>query len=213
VIDPHAAAPIYRAGPENAAYALVLLHGRGGSAGDMLGLGREIAPPDFATLAPQAASSTWYPYRFMEPVERNQPWLDSALDLVRSILDGLDEAGIPLERVALGGFSQGACLALEYAARTPGRYAALLAFSGGLIGPEGMALVRAGSLEGTPVLMGCSDSDPHIPVGRVMDTARAMEEMGGRVDARVYPGMGHTVNGDELRAARKMLTGAIEETE
>jgi predicted esterase len=213
VTDPHAEAPVFREGPEDAKDVLVLLHGRGGSAADMLGLGREIASPGFGVLAPQAASSTWYPYGFMEPVERNQPWLDSALGLVGRTLVGLGAARVPLQRVALGGFSQGACLALEYAARNPGRYAALLAFSGGLIGPEGMDLVRAGSLEGTPILMGCSDVDPHIPIGRVTDTARALEGMGGRVDVRIYPGMGHTVNADELLTAREILAGATEESE
>lgn len=178
----------------------------------MLVLAAEIAPPQCMVVAPQATSGTWYPYRFMEPVEHNQPWLDSALALVGRTLDLLGEGGMPHARIALGGFSQGACLALEYMARTPTRYAAGLAFSGGLIGPPGTQLVRGGSLADTPILMGCGDPDPHIPISRVEETAAALDAMGGRVDLRVYPGMGHTVNEDELAAARDVLVAAIEES-
>jgi predicted esterase len=210
--DPHAAAEVLGGGgpSETASHTLIILHGRGAFASEILRFGEAMAPPAFRVLAPQAVGFAWYPARFMEPLERNQPWLDSALALIDRLVTELVTSGIPRERVALGGFSQGACLALEYAARHPARFAAVLGFSGGLIGPPGTELVRGGSLGETPVLMGCSDMDPHIPVERVHETATALEAMGASVDERIYPGLGHTINDDELRAARSLLAASME---
>jgi predicted esterase len=190
--------------------AIVAIHGRGADAQDIIGLAREVAPPGVAIVAPQAAGNTWYPYRFTEPLERNEPYLSSALRRVANLIAELAQRGIPPERVALMGFSQGACLALEAAARNARRYAGLIGFSGGLIGPPGTRLDYAGSLAGTPVFLGCSDVDPHIPLGRVQETAVALERLGAVVDERIYPGMDHTVNGDELEAARAQLAAALD---
>jgi predicted esterase len=188
---------------------LIAIHGRGGGAEDIMALAREVAPPGVTILAPQAAGNTWYPYRFLEPTERNEPYLSSALRIVAELIAQLAEQGIPSERVALLGFSQGACLALEAAARNAQRYAGVIGFSGGLIGPPGTAFEFPGSLEHTPVFIGSSDVDPHIPKERVEESAAALQRLGAAVDARLYPGMGHTVNRDELEAARSILADAF----
>jgi predicted esterase len=194
---------------ETAAGALIAIHGRGAGAEDIIALAREIAPPNVTMLAPQAAGNTWYPYRFLEPTVRNEPYLSSALRIVADLVAQVGEEGIPPERVALLGFSQGACLALEAAARNARRYAGVIGFSGGLIGPQGTSFDFAGSLDGTPVFLGCSDVDPHIPKERVEESAVALERLGAAVDVRLYPGMGHTVNRDELEAARTILDEAF----
>jgi len=184
---------------------VLLLHGRGASAGDILSLAAEIDLPGLAYLAPQANGFTWYPYSFLSPLESNEPWLSSALSLVDNIVSDLDRQGFPSQRVVIGGFSQGACLGLEYAARHARRFAALLGLSGGLIGPPGMLRNYHGSLDGTPVFLGCSDVDPHIPKERVHETASVLGNMGAKVTTRLYPGMGHTVNQDELNNVRTLL--------
>src|SRR3954453_2731821 len=194
---------------ETATGALIAIHGRGAGAEDIMALAREIAPPDVTILAPQAAGNTWYPYAFLEPRERNEPYLSSALRIVADLIAQVDEHGIPPERVALMGFSQGACLALEAAARNAQRYAGVMGFSGGLIGPPGTSFDFAGSLDGTPVFLGCSNVDPHIPKERVEESAAALARLGAAVDVRLYRGMGHTVNRDELEAARTMLGDAF----
>jgi predicted esterase len=194
---------------ETAAGALIAIHGRGAGAEDIIALGKEIAPPNVSILAPQAAGNSWYPYRFLEPTERNEPYLSSALRVVADLVARLGEQGIPPERVALLGFSQGACLALEAAARNPRRYAGVIGFSGGLIGPPGTSFDYAGSLERTPVFIGSSDVDPHIPKERVEESAVALDRLGAAVDVRLYPGMGHTVNREELEAARSLLEDAF----
>jgi predicted esterase len=194
---------------DSASGGLIAIHGRGGGAEDIMALAREVAPPGVTILAPQAAGNTWYPYRFLEPTERNEPYLSSALRIVADLIAQLGEQGIPSERVALLGFSQGACLALEAAARNAQRYAGVIGFSGGLIGPPGTAFEFPGSLEHTPVFIGSSDVDPHIPKERVEETAAALQRLGAAVDVRLYPGMGHTVNRDELEAARSILADAF----
>jgi predicted esterase len=194
---------------ETAAGALIAIHGRGGGAEDIIALAREIAPPNVTMLAPQAAGNTWYPYRFLEPTERNEPYLSSALRIVADLIAQVGQEGIPPERVALMGFSQGACLALEAAARNARRYAGVIGFSGGLIGPPGTSFDFAGSLDATPVFLGCSDVDPHIPKERVEESAVALDRLGAAVDVRLYPGMAHTVNRDELEAARTILDEAF----
>ena len=194
---------------ETAAGALIAIHGRGAGAEDIMALAREIAPPTVTILAPQAAGNTWYPYAFLEPTERNEPYLSSALRIVADLIAQVDEHGISPERIALVGFSQGACLALEAAARNARRYAGVIGLSGGLIGPPGTSFDFAGSLDGTPVFLGCSDVDPHIPKERVEESAAALERLGAAVDLRLYPGMSHTVNRDELEAARTILDEAF----
>lgn len=189
--------------------ALVLIHGRGATAESILELADYLAQPDLAYLAPQAADYTWYPYSFLMPIERNEPYLSSALACVGEVVAGVEAAGIPPERIFLGGFSQGACLASEYAARNARRFGGLLLFSGGLIGPDGTPRDYPGSLAGTPVFLGCSDSDPHIPADRVRETAVVLERLGGRVDSRLYPRMGHTINQDEMDAAAALLAAGL----
>ena len=208
---PHSSQPVLAAGapPEQATGAIIAIHGRGAGADDIIGLAEEIAPPGVAILAPQAAGNTWYPYRFIEPFERNEPYLSSALRRIAELVAQIEASGIPAERIALLGFSQGACLASEFAARNARRYAGLLGFSGGLIGPPGTPFTYPGSLDGTPVFLGCSDVDPHIPLERVEETAVALQTLGATVDKRIYPGMGHTVNRDELKAGQALLGAAF----
>lgn len=209
--DPHAAMPVLASGEplETARAALVMLHGRGASAADILSLAGELDVAGYALLAPEAAGSTWYPYSFLAPLERNEPYLSSALATVGRVLALAARAGIPAERTVLLGFSQGACLTLEYAARNARRYGALIAFSGGLIGPAGTPREYPGSLAGTPVFLGCSDRDPHIPEPRVRESAEVLTRLGAEVDMRLYPNMGHTVNADEIAAADVLLRGGL----
>ena len=208
---PHQDQPVLTAGVPlaEARRAVVLLHGRGAGAEDILSLAAELALPDalaIAYLAPQATGSTWYPNSFLAPLESNQPYLDSALQAIDDVLARVVAAGIAPERTVLGGFSQGACLTLEYAARHAQRYGGVLGLSGGLIGPEGTPRDYPGSLAGTPVFLGCSDVDFHIPKERVEQSAEVLTRLGGAVTLRLYRGMGHTVNADELAAARALLT-------
>jgi phospholipase/carboxylesterase len=209
---PHAGRPIAAAGTPlaEAEGALILVHGRGGSADEMLGLAELLAPPRTAWLAPQAAGHTWYPHRFVEPVEVNEPHLGSALSVLGELLDRVAAGGIPPERIALLGFSQGACLALEFTRRRAQRFGAVIGLSGGLIG-ETVAPPPAGvrPLEGMPVLLGCSERDPHIPIGRVRETDEVMRALGAEVITRVYPGAGHGLNEDEVGAARRILARVV----
>jgi predicted esterase len=205
--DPHAVQPVARAGPapEAAAATLVLLHGRGATAQSILSLYDALGLPDLAAIAPQAAGGTWYPHSFLTAIESNQPYLDSALRSIESIVSGLRARGVASDRVALLGFSQGACLACEFVARHPRRYGAVIAFTGGLIGPPGTPREYAGSLDGTPVFLGTSDPDPHVPLERVVETRDVFTHMGAEVELRRYPGMAHTINQDELDSARALL--------
>jgi predicted esterase len=210
--DPHAGQPALVDGePLGSARAAILaLHGRGAGPEDIIGLAQAVAGPGFALVAPRAAMNTWYPYSFLEPLERNQPWLDSALKSVKEHLDRILAAAIPAERVIILGFSQGGCLALEFAARNARRYGGLVGFSAGLIGPEGVDRSYPGSLEGTPALLGCSDVDPHIPLSRVQETAEVLRRLGAEVTVRIYPGMGHLVNEDEVAQARQLAARLTE---
>lgn len=185
--------------------ALVLVHGRGASPEDMHALWHALALPGTSLIAPRARNATWYPQRFTAPLEANQPWLDSALGAVGDALALAAAHGVPAERTVLGGFSQGACLACEYVARNPRRLGALVGLSGGVIGPDDVPRAATGDLAGTPVFLGCSDIDPHIPRGRVEATRDLLEALGAVVDARIYRGMGHTVNDDEVRAVRALV--------
>jgi phospholipase/carboxylesterase len=213
--DPHAGQPVLTAGPslERADAVLVLMHGRGASAEDILTLYQELRVERLAALAPEAAGHTWYPNSFLAPLEANQPFLDSALGRLGSIVADLLARGIPSERIALLGFSQGACLTLEFTARQPRRYGAVMGLTGGLIGPPGTPRDYPGSLGGTPVFLGTSDPDPHVPFARVRETEEVLARMGALVELRRYPGMPHSVNGDELNACRTLLGRLVSPTQ
>ena len=207
----HQGQPILTAGaPLNRAHAaMILLHGRGASAEDILTLVPELTQPGWAYLAPQAANGTWYPHPFMSPLASNEPWLGSALQAVADALAQVAAAGIPPERTLLLGFSQGACLALEFAARHARRYGGVAGLTGGLVGPDDAPRAYAGSLEGTPVFLGCSDVDVHIPKARVELTAQILERLGAEVTTRFYPNMGHTINRDEIDFVRGMVEAVV----
>ena len=204
---PHAHQPVLRRGPAaaQARVAVVLVHGRGDSATGILGLADAFDAPDVTWLAPQAAGHTWYPYSFLAPMEENEPGLGSGLAVIGGIVETHAGEGIPASRVVLMGFSQGACLAQEYAARHARRYHAVVGLSGGLIGPPGTPRDYTGGFDGMPAFIGCSDVDPHIPVERVHESAQVFTRMGAQVDARIYPRMGHTVNDDEIAAVAALL--------
>jgi predicted esterase len=209
VAGPHQDQPVYQSGStlDKAQAAMIMIHGRGATAQDILTLTLELEVPYFAFLAPQAAGYTWYPYRFLEPVERNQPGISSGLQVIGNLIGQLNENGIPAERVFLLGFSQGACLALEYAARHTHRYGGIIGLSGGLIGPQISPDDYSGSLGQTPVFLGCSDIDPHVPRERVEESAAIFQKLDGKVTMRFYPDMGHTVNQDEIDFIIQMVRG------
>jgi predicted esterase len=209
VRDPHAGQPVLRSGPSprDARLVAILLHGRGASAEDILGLAHQFSARDIAYVAPQAAGSTWYPYSFLAPIAQNEPWLGSALRVVVGLAEDLAHRGISSERLVVMGFSQGACLTLEFAARHARRYAAVVAFTGGLIGPPGTPRDYTGDFAGTPVFIGSSDVDPHVPLERVRESTAVFNRMRANVDERIYPRMGHTINADELRAVDALLVG------
>ena len=190
---------------ESARLAVIMAHGRGASADDMIALAGALRVDDVAYLAPQAPGYTWYPYPFMSPIAANEPALSAALARIETLIAAAAEAGLGAEKVVLMGFSQGACLSLEFAARHAQRFAAVIGLSGGLIGPPGTPRDYDGAFDGTPVFLGCSDVDPHIPVERVRESAEVFRRMGARVDERIYPGMGHTVNADEIAAVRRYI--------
>lgn len=205
--NPHQNQPILSAGKplEQAQAAMILVHGRGATAASILTLAEELDRPGFAYLAPQAASNTWYPHSFLAPIPQNEPGISSGLAAVGNVLNQVLAAGIPAEKTILLGFSQGACLALEFAARHAQRFGGVVGLSGGLIGPDGTPREYAGSLAGTPVFFGCSDVDFHIPKERVVHSAEVFKQLGGEVTVRLYPGMGHTVNLDEIEFVQKLM--------
>jgi len=210
--DPHRGPRLAERGAPlaRAKAAVIMVHGRGASAEDILALADVLAQPDLAYLAPQAAGHSWYPYPFTAPVDRNEPWLSSALRTIERLLDRLGDSGFSSERVVLLGFSQGACLALEYAARHARRYAGVVGLSGGLIGPEGTPRDYPGSLAGTPVFLGCSDVDPHIPLARVRESTAVLRRLDAVVSERIYPGMGHGINDDEIGVVRGLLAPLVQ---
>lgn len=187
--------------------AMVLVHGRGASAEGMLGLADAFGVNDIAYIAPQARSGAWYPQSFMAPIAQNEPYLSSALKTVSGVVADLERQGVPSERIVLLGFSQGACLALEFAARNARRFGGVVGLSGGLIGPEDTPRNYAGSLVGTPVFLGCSDVDFHIPLKRVNESADVLKRLGGDVTEIIYPGMGHTIVRDEVEHVKTILKG------
>ena len=184
--------------------AMVLLHGRGATAEDIMTIASEVQSPGWVYLAPQAAGNTWYPNPFTAPLETNEPYLSAALDMVSKVVDRV-ERRVPAQRIVLLGFSQGACLTLEWAARNARRYGAVIGLSGGLIGPDGTPRDYPGSFDLTPVFLGCSDVDPHIPMRRVVEAGQVLKQMGADATVRFYPGMGHLVSGEEIATIRELL--------
>jgi predicted esterase len=198
--DPHANAPVFATGASlaDSDAAMILLHGRGAGAEDILGLAPAIQRPALAYLAPDAVGRAWYPQRFTAPVAMNEPYLSSALALITRLVAHVEASGILAEKLILLGFSQGACLALEFAARNPRRYGGLIGLSGGLIGDKIAAENYPGALAGTPTFLGCSDVDPHIPLARVRESTAILKGMGAEVTERIYANAGHTVLPDEV---------------
>ncbi len=215
VDGPHQDQPLVTGGTalEDASAAIVLTHGRGATARSIVQMGEEVHRDGVALLAPQAARNTWYPNSFLAPVERNEPGRTSGLRAISAAIERANDAGIPAERVMLVGFSQGACLASEFVARNPRRYGGLAALSGGLIG-ESVDLddyaADGADLEEIPVFLGCSDVDPHIPEERVHETADVLEAMNADVTKRLYEGMGHGVNEDELEFVSGMVAALVD---
>ncbi|MFB6271636.1 MAG: alpha/beta hydrolase [Salinibacter sp.] len=191
--------------PADAQAVMILLHGRGASAQGMLRLADELDVSDVAYLAPQATMRSWYPQSFLAPTEQNEPELTSALQVITALLDRVQDEGLALEQTVLLGFSQGACLATTHAVRHPQRYGGIVGLSGGLIGPEDTSFEREGSLDDTPVVLGCSDQDPYIPEGRVHETADVLRAMNADVTTRIYEDLGHTTNEDEFQHVRTLL--------
>src|SRR5687767_10416146 len=204
---PHQGQPVRAAGlPLNEARAaMVMVHGRGATADSILSLSPAFDVQGFAFLAPQAMGHTWYPNSFLAPIPSNEPGITSGLGAIGDVISTLEGAGIPAERTILLGFSQGACLSLEYSARNARRYGGIACLSGGLIGPDGTPRDYAGNYEGTPAFLGCSDVDGHVPASRVVESSRVLERMGAAVTMKLYPGMGHMVNDDEIEHVRAMM--------
>jgi predicted esterase len=211
--DPHAGQPVleYGSPPSEAHAAVILVHGRGGSPDAMIALARELLVPDVAYLAPSAMGGSWYPYSFLAPIHQNEPGLSSGLRVLTGLVEMLASNGMPHERVAILGFSQGACLALEFAARHARRYGGVVGLSGGLIGSPGTPRGYAGCFDDAPVFLGCSDADPHIPLERVHESADVFRRLGAAVEERIYPQMGHIINQDELDAVRTLLSNFARE--
>ena len=204
---PHDGQPVLQAGaePGKARSAMILVHGRGDSASGILQLADVLPVPGMAYFAPQASGHTWYPNRFLAPIQTNEPWLSSALAGLGDLLSQIDASGVPAWRTVLLGFSQGACLALEFAVRHPRRFGGLVGLSGGLIGPPGTTWPRAGSLDGTPVFLGCSDVDSHVPASRVHESADVLRAIGGQVTTVLYPGMDHTITREEIDEVTRLI--------
>jgi phospholipase/carboxylesterase len=205
----HAGQPILVTGEalDKANAAMILIHGRGASARDILSLVPELDVPGFAYIAPQAAGGTWYPYSFREPLSKNEPNLSSALSVIDALVAQLGEVGIPPEKIMLLGFSQGACLSATSIAQHAQRYGGLAVLSGALIGPDDSPHDYPGSLDGTPIFLGCSTIDFHIPRQNVEASAEVLKKMGGDVTLRLYPNMDHTINEDEVRFVQDMMRG------
>ena len=205
---PHQGQPVASAGVtlENATAAVVMIHGRGATVRSILDLLQEFGiENDIAYVAPQAAGNSWYPNSFLAPLEHNELKLSSALRAVTETVEGVRDAGLDSEQTLLLGFSQGACLTLEYAVRNPRRYGGVVGFSGGLIRPDGTPREYDGTLDGVPVFLGCSDTDPHILVECVHESSNVFRGLEGDVTERIYEEMAHTVNDEEMRVATDLI--------
>lgn len=205
-MEPHGSQSVMREGaPLGTAPVAIMVHGRGAGPKNILDLVPRLARPDVTYLAPAAAGNTWYPNSFMAPTGTNEPGLSSALDTLAHLIDEVVSQGVPTERIMLLGFSQGACLTSEFAVRHPRRYGGVIVFTGGLIGPAGTTWHYPAAFAGTPIFLGCSDVDHHVPKTRVDETATVFARAGAIVDERIYPGMGHIVNDDEIAAAQAIF--------
>ena len=204
---PHQGQAVHVAGAplEKAIAAMVMVHGRGATAESILTLVPAFDAEGFAFLAPQASGNTWYPNSFLAPIPGNEPGLSSGLAAIGDVIARIEKAGLKREKIMLLGFSQGACLSVEYAARHAARYGGVACLSGGLVGPDGTPRDYAGTFDQTPAFFGCSDVDAHIPAARVVETAAVLERMGARVTMKLYPGMGHLVNEDEIEQVSAMM--------
>lgn len=209
---PHQQSKIHEFGASlsKAKAAIIMIHVRGASAKGMFSLADQFAQPDFYYAAPQAQNHTWYPYNaFLEPIEKNQPGLSSGLQLIHDLLDSITQEGIPTEKIILLGFSQGACLATEFAARHPQKLGGVVAFSGGLIGPTISLENYSGSMDKTPLFIGCSDNDPYVPNERLDITSQVFEKLNANVNKQIYKGMGHTINDEEIKEVRGMMADIL----
>ncbi|WP_425905705.1 alpha/beta hydrolase [Nitrobacter sp. TKz-YC02] len=194
---------------KSAKVAVIFVHGRGAAAESMFGLADIFEQPDIAYCAPQAPDGSWYPASFLAPLDRNDPYLSNSLATIGNVVTNLGGLGFSPERIGLLGFSQGGCLALEFAARNARRYGAVIGLSAGLMGPEGISRKYSGSLANTPVFLGCSDNDFHIPVERVRESSRVLSALGGDVVEKIYPHMGHEINDDEVGQVRALLSNLV----
>ena len=194
---------------ETASKVLILLHGRGSTAEDILSLSQHLHVQEFALVAPQATANTWYPYSFLALPERNEPWLSSALELLAGLVKELNKKGFDNKQIYFAGFSQGACLTLEFVTRNATLYGGVAAFTGGLIGDRIYTENYKGDFAGTPVFIGTSDPDVHVPVERVHATTQLLQSMHAHVTEKVYPGMGHTISLDELQLANQLVFGKL----
>ena len=209
---PHQGQPVRTAGIalNEARAAMVMVHGRGATADSILSLAAGLDIEGFAFLAPQASGNTWYPNSFMAPIPSNEPGITSGIQAIGDVIGAIEAAGMPAGRTILLGFSQGACLSLEFSARNARRYGGIACLSGGLIGPDGTPRDYGGTYEGTPAFLGCSDIDGHIPAARVIESADVVKRMGAEVTMKLYPGMGHLVNDDEIEHVRALMRGVID---
>ena len=210
-LPPHGGQPIVTAGVPLAQCRAVMImaHGRNAAPSNILDLVPQIDRPGFAYLAPAAAGAAWYPYSFMAERERNEPGLSSGLSVLAHLVAQVEAGGIAKDRIVLLGFSQGACLTAEFAVRHAARFGGVILYSGGLIGPEGTVWEYGGGFAGTPVFLGCSDVDGHVPRARVDASAAVFARMGAGVTERIYPGMGHLVNDDEIGFTRTLLAKLV----
>ena len=184
---------------------LILVHGRGGNAVDVLTLASHLKVEDFALLAPEATNNTWYPFSFMASPQQNEPWLSSALENLEDLVTDITAQGIDTDRIYLLGFSQGACLTLEFVTRHATRFGGVVAFTGGLIGDKIYREHYSGDFKETPIFLAAGDPDSHVPVERVHETAEVLREMNALVTEKIYPGKGHNISRDELENANRLI--------
>ena len=208
---PHAGQPVVEAGVAlgQAPAAVIMVHGRNAGPANILDLAMRFERPDLTYLAPAAAGGTWYPFSFMADIASNEPGISSGISVLNALVTRVEAAGIPKSRIVLAGFSQGACLTSEFAIRHPARYGGVLVFTGGAIGPPGTTWDGGQAFNGTPVFLGCSDRDAHVPESRARETAEVFRRLGADVTLRIYPGMGHVVNDDEIAFARGVLDRVV----